>query len=58
MGAVIDFEQKKEPVCAFCKRPKSKVPILVSAVGLPAICSDCVEKCKKIIAAHDEIGVV
>lgn len=55
MENIIEFNQKekKEPVCAFCKKPKSKVPLLISDEGKPCICSNCVEKCNKLLVEHD-----
>ena len=55
MNNVIEFNQKieKETVCAFCKKPKNKVPFLIGEKGKPHICSDCVEKCRLLIVAHD-----
>ena len=53
MGDVIEFEPKKqkEPVCSFCKKPKSKVPRLIGEEGKPCICSNCVAKCNALLAA-------
>jgi len=54
MENIIEFDpkKKKEPVCAFCKKPKSIVPLLIGEDGKPHICSNCVEKCNALLAAH------
>ena len=53
MGNIIEFDQKKkkEPVCAFCKKSKSAVPLLIGANNKPHICSNCVAKCNSLLAA-------
>ena len=55
MENVIEFEPKKqkEPVCAFCKKPNSHVPILIGEEGKTHICSNCVEKCNMLLVEND-----
>lgn len=53
MGTVIEFNKKrKEPACAFCKKPKSLAPLLIGESGKPNICSNCVAKCNTLLAEH------
>ena len=54
MENIIEFDQKKkkDPVCAFCKKPKSIVPLLIGEDGKPHICSSCVEKCNALLVEH------
>ena len=54
MENIIEFDRKnkKEPVRAFCKKPKSVVPLLIGEEGKPHICSNCVEKCNALLAAN------
>ena len=47
-----DLSVKKEPECAFCKKPKNQVQFLIGEEGKPHICSNCVEKCNVLLAAH------
>lgn len=56
MSNIIEFNQKveKEPVCAFCKNPKNKVPLLIGEKGKPHICSDCVAKCNSLLVKPKE----
>lgn len=44
---IISFETK-EPICSFCKKPKSKVKHLISGKN-GYICNTCLEKCTKLI---------
>ena len=55
MENVIEFDlkKKKEPACAFCKKTKSAVPLLIGEEGKPHICSNCIEKCNALLAAHE-----
>ena len=54
MDKIIYFDppEKKEPECAFCKKPKNQVQFLIGEEGKPHICSSCVEKCAALLAAH------
>lgn len=45
---IIPFEDK-EPICSFCKKPKSKVKNLVKGKGSAHICDKCLEKCTNLI---------
>lgn len=51
MGEIIQFnqEKKKPRHCAFCKKTKEQVSILIGEEGKPAICSECVAKCKDLL---------
>jgi len=45
---IIQFEEK-EPVCSFCKKPKSKVKNLIAGINNFAfICDECLKKCTKL----------
>ena len=46
---IISFEKQKEPVCAFCKTPKSKAKKMVTSQSGKSICGVCVEKCRSLI---------
>lgn len=43
---IIPFE-RKEPVCSFCKKPKSKVTHLIKGNSGAHICEECLKKCKE-----------
>jgi hypothetical protein len=47
---IINFDgSKPEPVCAFCKTPRSKVKRMVAGTSGKHICDKCIIKCKNLI---------
>lgn len=54
MGEVIPFqEDKKLPVCSFCKKPKSSKRRIIGGEGSPSICEECLAHCNKLIKESD-----
>lgn len=49
MSEVISFKDKSPPVCAFCKKPKSKDNPLIGEEGKPHICYRCVKRCNELL---------
>lgn len=50
---IIPFEDKKDPICDFCKKPKSKVKKMAGN-GNKHICDVCLAKCTQLIKEDQE----
>lgn len=49
MTAKIILFEPKEPICSFCKKPKSKVKHLIKGKNGAHICDSCLDKCKELV---------
>ena len=53
MTKIIPFN-KSDPVCLFCKTPKSKVKKMVMGAKGQTICNVCILKCKELLTKDEK----